>query len=110
MWLACSILAAFWLMQVTVMLLLHYGNTAPGRWWPCYLASTGLGVLSTVAVMWVFMLMNANLGQGLAVGIAYILSQAALILVARTRPSPAQLIGASFTALGLFLLALGTPN
>ncbi len=110
MWLVCSILAAFWLMQVTVMLLLHYGNTAPGRWWPCYLASTGLGVISTVAMMRVFMLMNANLGQGLAVGIAYILSQTALILVTRTRPSPAQIVGASFTALGLFLLAMGTPN
>jgi hypothetical protein len=110
MWQVSSILAAFWLMQVTVMLLLHHGNTAPGRWWPCYLTATGLGVLSTVAVMRVFMLMNANLGQGLAVGIAYILSQTALILVTRTRPSPSQLIGAGFTALGLFLLALGTPN
>jgi hypothetical protein len=32
MWLTSSVLAVFWLMQVAVMLLLHYGNTAQHRW------------------------------------------------------------------------------
>lgn len=110
MWLACSILVAFWAMQVSVMLLLHHGNTAPKLWWPCYLTGTALGVVSTVALMGLFMLMDANLGLGLAAGVAYILSQAALIIVTRTRPSPAQVLGAALTATGLFLLALGTPK
>jgi hypothetical protein len=109
MWLACSVLAVFWLMQVAVMVLLHYGNTATHRWWPCYIIATALGVLCTLAIMWLFLLMDANLGLGLAAGVAYVLSQAALILVTKARPSPAQLFGAALTALGLFLLALGTP-
>jgi hypothetical protein len=110
MWLVCSLLAAFWVMQVAVMLLLHCGNTARGRWWPCYLTATGLGVISTITVMWLFMLMDANLGLGLAAGVAYVLSQFALITVIRVRPSAAQIVGAGLTALGLFLLALGTPS
>jgi len=109
MWLACSLLAVFWIMQVAVMVLLHYGNTAPRRWLPCYLAATVLGMLCTAVIMVTFLLMNANLALGLAGGIAYILSQVALIVVTKARPSIAQLIGASLTALGLFLLALGTP-
>jgi hypothetical protein len=47
-----------------------------------------------MAVMWQFLLMDANLGLGLAVGVAYVLSQAALIVVTKARPSPAQLFGA----------------
>jgi hypothetical protein len=104
------VLALFWLMQVAVMLLLHYGNTAPGRWWPCFLAATALGMVSSATVMWLFMLMNANLGLGLAAGGAYIFSQLALIRVTRARPSPAQITGAAVTALGLFLLAIGTHS
>jgi len=110
MWLGCSVLALFWLMQVAVMLLLHYGNTASGRWWPCYLAATVLGMISSVTVMWLFLLMNANLGLGLAAGGAYLLSQIALIVVTRARPSPAQIAGAIVTTVGLFVLAMGTPS
>lgn len=109
MWLAYSLLAVFWIMQVAVMVLLHYGNTSRRRWLPCYLIATALGMLCTAVILVIFLLMNANLALGLTGGVAYILSQVALIVVTRARPSPAQFIGASLTALGLFLLALGTP-
>ncbi len=110
MWLTCSVLGGVWLMQVVVMMLLHHGNTAPRRWWPCYLAATALGIATSAACMWLFMLMNANLGLGLATGGSYILSQAGLLIVTRARPSPAQIAGTIVTTAGLFVLAMGTPS
>lgn len=110
MFLAILGLIALTVMQVGVVLLMHWSNAIP-RWRHlCLAGATLLGFASVADVMFTFTRMNANLANGLGAGLPFLLGQLALAEVTHHHLSPRQLAGVTAMVVGMFLLAWCTPD
>jgi len=95
-------------MQIVVVLMMHYGNVKPQWTRTCYVVATAMGFASAADVVVILDHMNANLAMGIATGAPFVCGQFCLARVTHTRLSPRRWAGILCVAAGLFLLAYGS--
>ena len=102
-----GLFAAFWAMQVAASLLFKHGSGSPGRWLPCFVLANIVGITSTWFLMVLYRQMPVNMAMGLAVGIAFLLSQMTVAIAFQTNLSLIQYGGILGITAGMLMLCLG---
>lgn len=107
-WVTVSGLAVFIVMQVLCQLGLKFASTTPQRLVPFFIIGNGIGVASTLILIWVYRRMNPNVALGLGIGSSFVLAQLAIAILFKSALSWPQWAGIGLVATGLFLLAFFT--
>jgi len=100
----------FWMAQVGIALVFQYGSTTPGRWLRGYVIGNIIGVSSSLLLLVLLRMGDANVATGLAVGGGFLAQQAALVLVYRGRLLLVQALGIAAIVGGMLCLGMGAKG
>lgn len=95
--------------QIGTALAFKWGTTAPHLYWWGFLIGNSFGLVSTIAYINVFKLLNANVAVAVCSGGAFVVVQIAMALVYRQPVNWLSGIGALLIVTGIAMMAIFKP-